>query len=80
MQTISFLVFLAVPIFAALIIDTEAFVPFLILFFAIAGLSASHPSYDGAEQVTQDQPPQASTREFRSATGDRPAGSACVRS
>ncbi|ETR75978.1 hypothetical protein X566_23420 [Afipia sp. P52-10] len=49
MQAIPFLVFVAVPVFAALAIDTEAFVPFLILFFAIAGLSTAHPLYDGAE-------------------------------
>lgn len=79
MQTISFLIFLAVPVLAASVIDTDAYVPFLILFFAIAGLSASHPLYDGAEQGEQDMPPQDSSRKLSSAAGDGPARGACVR-
>lgn len=78
MQTISFLVFLAVPILAASVIDTDAYVPFLILFFAIAGLSASHPLYDGVEQGSPDASQRASERESSSAAGDRPAQGACV--
>ena len=79
MQTISFLVFLTVPILAASVIDTDAYVPFLILFFAIAGLSAAHPLYDGEEQGKSDMPQQASKHELSPAAGDRPAQGACVR-
>ena len=78
MQTISFLVFLAVPILAASVIDTDAYVPFLILFFAIAGLSASHPLYDGVEQGRPDVSRRASERESSPPAGDRPAQGACV--
>jgi hypothetical protein len=69
MQTVPFLIFLAVPIFAALVIDTEAFVPFLILFFAIAGLSASHPSYDGSDEFQADVSERERLREL---DADRP--------
>lgn len=79
MQTILFVVFLAVPILAASVIDTDAYVPFLILFFAIAGLSASHPLYDGEEQAAAAQPRQAPKREFPTATADRPTQGACAR-
>lgn len=79
MQTILFLVFLTVPVLAASVIDTDAYVPFLILFFAIAGLSASHPLYDGEEQAAADQARQAPKREFPPVAADRSAQGACAR-
>lgn len=79
MQTISFLVFLTVPILAASVIDTDAYVPFLILFFAIAGLSAAHPLYDGEERAAAEPPRQAPKRGFPSAAADRPAQGVCAR-
>lgn len=73
MQSVPFLVFLAVPIFAALVIDTEAFVPFLILFFVLAGLSAAHPTHDESEDVRPDAARRADQRrEFPFAAQDRP--------
>jgi hypothetical protein len=41
MSTASALLFAAVPIIAAFSLDTDTFVPFLILFCVIAGLSIS---------------------------------------